>query len=44
VDDSVAHPLDSRRFEASLELDSRGVWTPKDTLEDATIVCIRAQS
>ena len=43
MDDPVAHPLDSRQREAGLELDTRGVWTPEDTLEDAAIVSVRAQ-
>ena len=43
LDDAVAHPLDSRWLETGLVLDTRGVWTPEDTLEDAAIVSVRAQ-
>ncbi len=41
VDDASTHPFDRWGFEAGLELDGSREWTPKDTLEYATVVCVR---
>ena len=43
VNDASTHPFDRWRFEAGLELDACCVWTPEDTLEDTTVVCVRAE-
>ena len=43
MDDPLAHPLDTRRFEALSKLKSRLVGGPNETLENAPVKRIRAQ-
>ena len=43
VNDASTHPFDRWRFEASLEFNACCVWTPEDTLEDTTVVCVGAE-
>ena len=43
VDNSLAHPLNARRFVALPNLDARLVRRPDGALEDASVECVRAQ-